>query len=364
VEFIPQAADAVGAVGQTYEVEKGETVADLARRTGTSAEQIRWENGVPEGGEVNEGDLIDIPTVAPHPARKPGAPKTKWRWVKKLARTLYATPLYRSSQCKDKAIPAALPRGTTVYEVKRELIGKKSKVLHRDIEGWISTSLLDAAPQGLPSDGGASGGGPSGGGRPLPAPLMAAGARSEGIRVVREALKWEGVPRYVWGGNNIGNGIDCSHFVAAVFNRARVPTPSPPVHAMEDNGSLVHWKEGVAEEGGTFRRFPAMPSLAHLQPGDRIIFQCDPRSGRPGNHHIGIYIGPFRNKAHAYVHCNAGRSTVSVDELTRTNWKIYRYAVRGARPRRPGTWQMAASDPSPAPGYRIAARLRREAAPW
>jgi len=154
--------------------------------------------------------------------------------------------------------------------------------------------------------------------------------------VAREALRWVGVPRYVWGGNNIAQGIDCSHFVAAAHARVRQPVPSPPVHNMEIHGGVVHWKPGMAEQFGQVRPLPKCPSIAGLRPGDRVIFQNNPSSGRPGNHHTGIYVGNYQGIRHAVVHCNAGRNTVSVDDLMGRLWGIYRYSVRGTYKRPAG----------------------------
>lgn len=162
----------------------------------------------------------------------------------------------------------------------------------------------------------------------------------EGWRVATEAVRWENVPRYVWGGDNIGKGIDCSHFVAAVFARVGVPCPTPPVHEMERYGDLVAWAPGVAEDHGQLRQFPAGRDFRNLQPGDRVIFQSRPESKRDGNHHIGIYLGAnYRGIPYAVAHCNSSHNTVSINSLSsRYLGGIFRYAVRGSRPRPANAW--------------------------
>ena len=46
-----------------------------------------------------------------------------------------------------------------------------------------------------------------------------ADGQSQGEKIVAEALKYVGNP-YVWGGNSLTNGIDCSHFVTQILSRA------------------------------------------------------------------------------------------------------------------------------------------------
>lgn len=88
-------------------------------------------------------------------------------------------------------------------------------------------------------------------------------ATPEQLAVVREAMRWLGVP-YVWGGAS-PSGFDCSGLVTYVYARFGVPLP---------HGATMQSRLG--------RPVP----LDRLQPADLVFF------GSPSfYHHVGIYVG-------------------------------------------------------------------------
>ncbi len=99
----------------------------------------------------------------------------------------------------------------------------------------------------------------------------AAGPDANGVSgddVVTEARKYLGLP-YVWGGNSIESGVDCSGLVQQVYKTLGYDLPRLSAHQ--------------AREGTT------VASLAEAQPGDLIAWDNSSRNN--GADHIAIYIG-------------------------------------------------------------------------
>ena len=138
--------------------------------------------------------------------------------------------------------------------------------------------------------------------------------------------------RYLWGGNNLNSGIDCSHFVAAVLHLANAPVvPSPPVQTQEQYGQIVHYKTGSARRGvKMLPPFGPTPSVNKLHVGDRIIIQWN-LSGKVATRHTGIFVGRCRDQFGHLVKYGVANASSShgttVTDLFKF-WKGYRYSVR------------------------------------
>jgi cell wall-associated NlpC family hydrolase len=175
------------------------------------------------------------------------------------------------------------------------------------------------------------------------ATVVAANINPSNNPVANEALKYLGTP-YVWGGNGLTTGIDCSHFVAQVYTRIGWPAPPAPVTTQETIGDIVHYKPGQARRAGRTIILPnaviaprASPDLRTLQPGDRIIFQRG-NTDASGTRHTAIYIGrvppawqkKFGDIPWAFVHASSSRG-VTVSSLTQKYyWNIYKFSCRSA----------------------------------
>lgn len=85
-----------------------------------------------------------------------------------------------------------------------------------------------------------------------------------GQDIVNYALQFVGNP-YVWGGNNLETGVDCSGFVNQVYKHFGINT--------------VRYSLSFAYEGQAV-------SADCMQPGDVIVY-----SPKNGIGHVGIYIG-------------------------------------------------------------------------
>jgi cell wall-associated NlpC family hydrolase len=162
--------------------------------------------------------------------------------------------------------------------------------------------------------------------------------------VAREALKYIGTP-YVWGGNGLTTGIDCSHFVAQIYQRIGWrPVPPAPVTQQEQMGDIIHFKPGQARRGGQTITLPnpviarrGSTNLRALSPGDRLIFQRG-LTDASGSRHTAVYIGKvpkswqarFGDIPYAFVHASSSRG-VTVSSLTQKYyWNVYKFTVRSA----------------------------------
>jgi cell wall-associated NlpC family hydrolase len=117
--------------------------------------------------------------------------------------------------------------------------------------------------------------------------------------VVDMGLQYRGTP-YVWGGNNLRSGIDCSGFVKKLFGEVGVNLPRT---ASEQ--ALV---------GQPIQR------LEDLQKGDRLYFWENKRN-KIG--HTGIYMGNGY-----FVHSSRGHNGVATDYLGSPKWLKILVAAR------------------------------------
>lgn len=106
-----------------------------------------------------------------------------------------------------------------------------------------------------------------------------------GQRVAKFAVSHLGT-RYVWAGESLKSGVDCSGFVLAVYKNFG--------HA------LPHNSKAQAKVGQAVKR-------SELQPGDIIAFHTT----RPGISHVGIYIGNNQ-----FVHASTRGRKVQIDSLS------------------------------------------------
>lgn len=113
------------------------------------------------------------------------------------------------------------------------------------------------------------------------------------------ALNFQGTP-YVWGGNDVKNGVDCSGFVKKMYGAIGLSLPRTAAEQ-----ALV---------GTPINR------LQDLQKGDRLYF-WDAKRGKIG--HTGIYLGNGN-----FVHSSSGRGGVATDYLGEQRWLKILVAAR------------------------------------
>ena len=120
-------------------------------------------------------------------------------------------------------------------------------------------------------------------------------ASTAGASVVSNALQYVG-GRYVWGGETLGKGVDCSGFTMKILEQYGVYLPHS-ADAQMDMGTKVN-------------------SLAEAQPGDLVFYG----SGGYANH-VGIYMGDGQ-----LVHASSAKTGIKISDASyRTPIGIRRY---------------------------------------
>lgn len=107
-----------------------------------------------------------------------------------------------------------------------------------------------------------------------------------GADIVNFAKKYLGTP-YVWGGNSLTEGVDCSGLVQQVFKNFGIKT-TRTTYTQIGEGKAVKMNE--------------------LQPGDLVFFDFDPGGGPD---HVGIYAGDGK-----MIHAPRPGKPVQVADLT------------------------------------------------
>lgn len=96
-----------------------------------------------------------------------------------------------------------------------------------------------------------------------------------GKAVAKDAAKYIG-GKYVWGGNDLNTGVDCSGFVTQLYKKHGYNIPNRQSTAMFKDTS---------KQGGKTLTVP----YNQLQPGDAMFFSNNGQAS--GVHHVGIYAG-------------------------------------------------------------------------
>lgn len=150
----------------------------------------------------------------------------------------------------------------------QNIISAQGKIIQEEEAAAAAAAL--AAQQAAASSGSSSGssydGGGAGKGGSIAGDYAAGGGKNpsastgvSGSSVVSYAMQFEGNP-YVWGGNSLTNGVDCSGFVHEVYAHFGISTPRYS-QAFKSVGQAV--------------------SFDNIQPGDVVVY--------PG--HVAIYAG-------------------------------------------------------------------------
>jgi hypothetical protein len=114
-----------------------------------------------------------------------------------------------------------------------------------------------------------------------------------GSNIVRYGTEFIGTP-YVWGGNSLSGGIDCSGFVQQLFRRHGI--------------SLPRTAQEQSYVGQT------IDDLSQLKAGDRLYFTDSKRARIT---HTGLYMGNGY-----FIHSSSGRNGIYIDPLSEKWIKI------------------------------------------
>lgn len=117
--------------------------------------------------------------------------------------------------------------------------------------------------------------------------------------VANYSLSFIGTP-YVWGGNDVYRGVDCSGFVKKMYGTIGMDLPRT-----------------AAEQSSVGK---PIYRLEELESGDRLYF-WDAKRGKIG--HTGIYMGNGY-----FVHASSSRKGVATDHLGNPKWQKILVAAR------------------------------------
>lgn len=115
-----------------------------------------------------------------------------------------------------------------------------------------------------------------------------------GTDIVEFAKKYLGTP-YVWGGNSLTSGIDCSGLVQQVYKNFGLKV-SRTTYTQIGEGKAIKMNE--------------------LQPGDMVFFDNDKRTNGPD--HVGIYIGDGK-----MIHAPRPGKSVEIADMLSGYWQGY-----------------------------------------
>jgi len=123
------------------------------------------------------------------------------------------------------------------------------------------------------------------------------GTPSNKQEMLEYSFKYIGT-KYVWGGNSLTGGIDCSGFVKELFEMIDVNLPRTAAEQ--------------AKVGKPIER------LEDLQPGDRLYF-WDKKRGKIG--HTGIFLGYMSDGGAYFIHSSSNNKGVDTDDLRNEKWR-------------------------------------------
>lgn len=306
-----------------YEVLPGETAESLSQEWGVTMDEFYAGNSmIPNGGDPDPGDLINEVRkrsfVPPPP--NPNIPSERPVPFTGIASLKSAVDLRQSSQAGSATV-GHIDKTHIVQVLEYMAAAKAYKIQYGDSMGYVDASLVDL--------------------RGAHAVAEAAAVDPTSNKVAGEAVKYLGT-KYVWGGDGLTTGIDCSHFVAQVYQRIGWPVPPAPVVEQERVGDIVHFKAGWSRRNYRQITLPdpriaprGSTDFSKLQPGDRIIFQHG-NTDASGSRHTAIFIGRvptylrsrFGDIQYAFVHASCSRGVTISGLGEKYYWGIYHYTVR------------------------------------
>ena len=112
-----------------------------------------------------------------------------------------------------------------------------------------------------------------------------------GTRMIQEAFKYVG-GKYVYGGNNLSTGVDCSGYVQQISKIYGISTPR------------------VSRDQYTSSR---KVSYSNLQPGDLVFFSSS--SGSSTVSHVAFYVGKINGQYDMIVHAANSKSGIILSSM-------------------------------------------------
>ena len=124
-----------------------------------------------------------------------------------------------------------------------------------------------------------------------------------GADVAKDAANYIG-GKYVWGGNTLGKGVDCSGFVQQLYKKHGFNIPQRQSKMMFTDSST-----GTTIKGGTYK---------DLKPGDAMFFSNNGKES--GIHHVGLYAG----NGHM-IHAQSTKTGIVDTDLSKSSYYQKQY---------------------------------------
>ncbi|HVL39478.1 MAG TPA: SH3 domain-containing C40 family peptidase [Fimbriimonadaceae bacterium] len=160
-------------------------------------------------------------------------------------------------------------------------------LLANGMYGYVKTDLVAKLPYEVTSD------------QPIERNVRANLPGDARAAMARYSLNFVGTP-YVWGGNDVSSGIDCSGFVKNLYGKIGLSLPRTAAQQALVGTPIYRYED--------------------LRPGDRLYF-WEAKRNKIG--HTGIYLGNGY-----FVHSSSGRGGVATDHLAGAYWKKNLVAAR------------------------------------
>lgn len=269
-----------------HAVQPGDTLWSLARRYGTTPEQLATLNAMSVDDILSVGRVLMLPRV---PA-EPGASDTTAKQQRAVRSAAPRTTIHR------------VQAGETLWAISRRYGTRPEQIAALNgiaVEAILRIDQPLKVPASVPAPGRLE----AANRQRQPdesTPQARVATPSRGVRwatgLVAFATRQLGV-RYLWGGMSPA-GFDCSGFLGYVFQRSGVSLPRT-TYAMFETGAPVARDE--------------------LQAGDIVFFE----TVAPGPSHAGVYLGDGR-----FIHASSGAGGVTITPLTH---RYYAPRYLGAR---------------------------------
>lgn len=213
----------------------------------------------------------------------------------KLGQTTAKLAIYAAPTTRAKVFYHAKPFAYVIVRQRATKAGWARIVMANGIDGYAKSDGVAVLPYDIVAKEAEVPVAPRGS-RGASAPASRGGM---GSYVVKNAMNYQGTP-YVWGGNDLKNGIDCSGFVQKLYGGVGLNLPRTAAEQ-----ALVGEK---------------ITRLEDLRAGDRLYFY-ERKRNKIG--HTGIYMGNGY-----FVHSSSSRKGVATDYLGKPNWLRILVAAR------------------------------------
>lgn len=269
----------------------------------------------PVGGSSSSAATQQKPATTPakqpatQAANKPAADQKATKVIGKLGQSTAATNIYASTSTRSKVLWRNLKAFQYLVVNPTKDKGWYAVLLSNGRTGYVVAEKVAELPYDVevPKDYQLTSRGSSS--RTARTASFSSTGKATGTPTDKQSMleysyKYIGT-KYVWGGNSLTGGIDCSGFVKELFEMIGEDLPRTAAEQ--------------ARVGQPVNR------LEDLQPGDRLYF-WDKKRNKIG--HTGIFLGFFQDGGAYFIHSSTTNHGVATDDLRVAKWRNMLVAAR------------------------------------